>query len=304
MENAIEPDGGAGGGHAIRISGLSYKYPRASSEALSGLDVEVGRGEIFGFLGPSGAGKSTAVKILTGLLDGYAGKVSALGYEPGKAGAAQGRAYRSKIGVAFEFPYLYERFSAIENLEFFAAFYDDPETDLLGLLDSMGLRSAADKRVSQFSKGMRVRLNFLRALLPRPELLFLDEPTSGLDPENAQIMKDAIREKARSGTTVFLTTHAMDVADQLCDRVGFLVDGKLRAVAAPRDLKRDYGRKEVRVEWRGGPHEIREEVFPLAGLGADAGFRAMISSKEILSIHSGECSLEQVFLKVTGRSLE
>jgi fluoroquinolone transport system ATP-binding protein len=219
----------------------------------------------------------------------------------GRAGA---RRLRSRIGVAFEFPYLYERFSARENLEFFAAFYDSPERDILGLLDSVGLRNAADTRVQAFSKGMRVRLNFLRALLPRPEILFLDEPTSGLDPENAMVMKDAIRQRAATGVTVFLTTHAMDVADQLCQRVGFLVDGRLKAVASPQELKRAYGRAEVAVEWAGPDGVPRSAVFPMVGLSANPAFLRALDAEGLLSIHSGECSLERVFLRVTGRSLE
>jgi fluoroquinolone transport system ATP-binding protein len=158
---------------------------------------------------------------------------------------------------------------------------------------------------------MRVRLGFIRALLNRPELLFLDEPTAGLDPGNALRVKDLIRAAHRDGATVFLTTHDMVVADDLCDRVAFMVEGELVCVDQPRALKLEHGRKTVRIEVfdsgagtkEGTGGRLVEHEFPLAGLGNNGEFLALLRDHPVETLHSQETTLEEVFLKVTGRSL-
>jgi fluoroquinolone transport system ATP-binding protein len=149
---------------------------------------------------------------------------------------------------------------------------------------------------------MKVRLGFARALLARPELLFLDEPTAGLDPVSARLVKDLIRERRDAGTTVFLTTHDMTVADELCDRVAFIVEGTIRCVDSPRSLKLRYGRRVVRVEVAAdGGTECFE--FDLDGLGEDAAFLRLLRERKLETLHTLETTLEQVFIEVTGRSL-
>lgn len=287
---------------AIRVEGLSYRYPRSSAEAARGLEFQVARGEIFGFLGPSGAGKSTTLKILTGLLRGYSGRAEVLGVDLAACGKAGFSALYERIGVAFEFPYLYERFTARENLEFFAAFYERTG-DFLPLLERVGLLPAADQRVEGFSKGMRMRLNFVRALLAAPELLFLDEPTGGLDPANSELVCAMVRERRDAGATVFLTTHQMQLAQELCDRVGFMVDGRLVLVDSPRELMLREGRRSVRAEWREGGALLSRE-FPMEGLADDAEFRGLLRSGKVETLHSAEASLKDIFIKLTGRDLE
>lgn len=280
----------------IDVKGLHYTYPGNNEETLHGLDFTIGRGEIFGFLGPSGAGKSTTQKLLIGVLRGFSGTITVLGAPLHE----QGTGYYERIGVAFEFPNLYTKFTALENLRFFAALYAGKTEDPERLLEQVGLADAAGKRVSGFSKGMRMRLNFCRALLNCPEVLFLDEPTSGLDPGNARIVMEIIRHKREEGCTVFLTTHNMQVADELCDRVAFMVDGQLALVDSPRELKVRRGRRSLRVEWAGGAETLE---FPLEGLADNAAFLNILREERVERMHTLEASLDDIFIEVTGRSL-
>ena len=231
----------------IRVSGLTFTYPKAAEPAVRGMDFTVGRGEIFGFLGPSGAGKSTTQKLLIGLLRGHGGQASVWGKDP----LAWGPDYYQRIGVSFELPNHYQKLTGLENLRFFASLYDGDTLDPMELLDAVGLADDANTRVGKYSKGMQMRLTFARSLINDPELLFLDEPTSGLDPVNARKVKNMILDLKARGRTVFLTTHDMSTADELCDRVAFVVDGRIVALDTPAELKIARSQRLVRVEYRG-----------------------------------------------------
>lgn len=301
----------------IEVGGLSYAYPRAGREAIKGIDFRVERGEIFGFLGPSGAGKSTTQKILLGLLKGYRGSARMAGLEA-KSG---GRRLKEGIGVAFETPAFFLKLTALENLDYFSALYPGRPRDPRGLLDRLGLGAAAGKRVASFSKGMRTRLNLARALLHSPGILLLDEPTSGLDPANARVAAELVRERAKAGAAVFVTTHSMRLAEELCDRVAFLVDGRIAASGPPRELMLRHGRRSLVAEFRvppasrgaaegaagqggeAGPALERRE-FPLDGLGRDQDFLDLLRRGGIETLHTAEASLAEVFIALTGRGLE
>jgi len=282
----------------ISVENLTFAYPGGKEPAVRGMDFRVERGEIFGFLGPSGAGKSTTQKILIKLLPGYEGTARVMGRELGEWGPE----YYERVGVSFELPNHYQKLTALENLQFFRSLYAGETEDPMELLDMVGLGGDADTRVSRFSKGMQVRLTFVRALLNRPELLFLDEPTSGLDPTNARKVKDIILGLRDEGRTVFLTTHDMSVADGLCDRVAFVVDGEIAEMGPPRELKLRQGRRRVRVEHRRGGRIARSE-FPLDGLGRDEEFLGLLRADTVETIHTGEATLEDVFIQTTGRAL-
>ncbi|BAS26789.1 ABC transporter ATP-binding protein [Limnochorda pilosa] len=282
----------------IRVAGLAYRYPGSTRDALQGVDFSVEPGEIFGFLGPSGAGKSTTQKLVIGVLRDYRGTVEVMGRDLRHFG----REYYRHVGVCFELPNLYTRFTAVENLDFFSKLYDKPTQDPLRLLRLVGLEGEAHTRVGEFSKGMKMRLNFCRALLHDPEILFLDEPTSGLDPTNGRRIMEIIREQKRQGKTVFLTTHNMTVADQLCDRVAFIVDGRISLIDAPRELKLRHGRRRVRVECRNNGSTVAWE-FPLADIGENGDFMALLKAGTVETIHTQEATLEDVFVATTGRGL-
>jgi fluoroquinolone transport system ATP-binding protein len=283
----------------IEVEDLSYRYPRASEEAVTSLSFSVAKGEILGFLGPSGAGKSTTQKILTGLLPDYTGSVRVLGRE----GRSWRRSDYARIGISFELPNHYLKLTGRENLMFFRALYPGVTADPMEVLEQVGLAADADKRVGEYSKGMRNRLNLARSLLHHPELLFLDEPTSGLDPRTSRLIRDLILQRRKSGATVFLTTHDMDAAEELCDRVAFLAGGSIRMIDSPRALRLRYGRRVVRVELdRDGQIDSRE--YPLEGLGENGDFLATIRRKDLQTIHSQETSLAEIFIMVTGQRLE
>ncbi|MCD1259585.1 ABC transporter ATP-binding protein [Paenibacillus athensensis] len=283
----------------IHVDNLTYAYPRQAEPALHELIFTIGSGEIFGFLGPSGAGKSTTQKLLTGLLHSYSGSARVFGSELRR----KPRDFYERIGVAFEFPNFYQKFTALENLQHFRSLYKSKTLDPMECLARFGLADAAHLKVAQFSKGMRMRLNVCRALLHDPELLFLDEPTSGLDPVNAEAMKQQFMELRAQGKTIVLNTHNMHAADELCDRVAFLVDGRIRLIDSPRELKLRFGNRKIRVEYVGEAGKTGSRDFDLHGIGHNPDFTELLRTRPIETIHSQEATLEHIFIQVTGRSL-
>lgn len=283
----------------IRVRGLTFTYPGAPESAVRGMDFTVGRGEIFGFLGPSGAGKSTTQKLLIGLLRGHGGEAEVWGKEP----LAWGPDYYQRIGVSFELPNHYQKLTAVENLRFFASLYDGETLDPLELLAAVGLAEDADTRVGKYSKGMQMRLTFVRSLINDPELLFLDEPTSGLDPVNARKVKDMVLDLKARGRTVFLTTHDMATANELCDRVAFVVDGQIVALDSPAELRVARSQRVVRVEYRGHNGGLDSAEFAMDGLADDPAFHELLRTNHVETLHSREASLDDVFVEVTGRQL-
>ena len=280
----------------IKVSNLIYTYPKAASATLKGLNFEISKGEIFGFLGPSGAGKSTCQKILYKIISQFEGEIDI----DGKDIQQWDSDYLENIGVGFELPNHYGKLTAKENLELFAGFYPKNKcSEILPLLEMVGLEQDANKQVDSFSKGMKMRLNFVRAIMHNPDILFFDEPTSGLDPVNAHILKNHIRELKNQGKTIFITTHDMATADELCDRVSFIVDGEIIITEKPSVLKLEHGKNSVKVEIKGGL--ISE--FSLDHLGRNTEFLNFIAKDEVIRIHTQEATLEQVFIDVTGKSL-
>lgn len=280
---------------AISVEGLSYAYPGQSKPAVDSVSFNVSEGEIFGLLGPSGAGKTTTQRVLTRQQQNFSGSVRVLG----RPLAEWGREFFEEIGVGFELPNHYLKFTAIENLRFFASLYTKPSRDPMDLLAMVGLEKDAAKKVDAFSKGMRMRLNFVRAFQHDPTLLFFDEPTAGLDPVNARNVKGIIRGLRAQGKTIVLTTHNMHDVDELCDRISFMVDGRFAALDSPDALKAKYGRRMVTVAYA-SEADMYSEEFALDGLGSNQRFLDMIRTNEIRTIHSQEATLDQVFSDVTG----
>lgn len=282
----------------IRVANLTFTYAGSQKTAVRQLNFQVARGEIFGFLGPSGAGKSTTQKILNGLLRGYDGEVTVLE----RPLSTWGSDYYEHIGVSFELPNHYLKLTARENLTYYAALYAAKTRSPEELLAMVGLENDADLAVGRFSKGMKNRLSVARALVHRPELLFLDEPTSGLDPVNARRIKNIIRQQQAVGTTVFLTTHDMHVASDLCDRVAFIVDGEIKLIDAPDRLRLQYGKRQVQVAFQQNGHVAQAE-FALAGLAENGRFQQLLRDESIQTMHTQEATLEEIFIEVTGRQL-
>jgi fluoroquinolone transport system ATP-binding protein len=287
----------------IQVSQLHFAYPGQTTDTLIDLNFQIDSGEIFGFLGPSGSGKSTTQKLLIGLLNGHRGSASIFNKEI----SAWGSEIYQRIGVGFELPNHYSKLSAKENLSLFASLYglsgSHAHKRISHLLEETGLIEAANQHTNEFSKGMKMRLNFARALLPDPELLFLDEPTSGLDPVNAANIRSMIKTLKAQGKTIFLTTHNMHDADQLCDRVAFIVDGQIKHLDSPRNMKQQFGERTVVLEQHNQKGELLQNTYPLDSLPANTDFQFQLSKHPIETLHSKEASLEDVFIKVTGATL-
>lgn len=283
----------------IDVENVYLKYPSAKEDTIRGISFDVRPGEIFGFLGPSGAGKSTMQKILTGTLRDYRGSVRIFGTEMKHRTSD----YYENIGVDFEFPNFYGKFTAMENLKYFASLYSGKTIDPVTLLERVGLHLDAGKKVSSYSKGMKMRLGFVRALLHDPKLLFLDEPTSGLDPANARILKDIILEQKRMGKTIILTTHNMHDAKELCDRVAFIVDGVIKTVDSPHALCKSGADTKVEYSYLCNGRETKS-ICNLSGLADSQDFQYALKEGTLTSIHSKEQTLEDLFIALTGRRLQ
>lgn len=282
----------------INIDKLSFSYVE-SQPFIKNMSFSVERGEIFGFLGPSGAGKSTLQKILTGVLTTYSGSVKIGDLEVKNRDSS----FYETIGVDFEFPSLYGKFTALENLKFFGSLYKRPLLEPMTLLKMVGLENHANKKVAEFSKGMKSRLNFVKALIHQPDILFLDEPTSGLDPTNARIMKDIILQQKELGKTILLTTHNMYDAAELCHRVAFIVDGAIKALDTPHALIMKKGGNLIKYSFIEEGREISRQTL-INETKEDLILKRVLEENRLLSIHSSEPTLEDVFIEVTGRCLK
>jgi fluoroquinolone transport system ATP-binding protein len=282
----------------IQVRNLNFTYRKSGKRAIQQMDFDIRKGEIFGFLGPSGAGKTTTQKLLIGLLRNYQGEIHIFNRERSE----WGKDFYEKIGVAFDFPNLYLRLTARENLEVIGAYYKSPTRSTEDLLDLVGLLPDKDVRVENFSKGMKMRLNFVRSIIHSPQLMFFDEPTSGLDPVNAHNIKEIILNLKKEGKTIFLTTHNMTVAEQLCDRVAFIVEGSIAATGSPKDLMVEHGKRVVKVEYSLNS-KLLEQEFEMNNLGGNEQFFQILNSADVKTIHSGEATLEDIFIKITGRTL-
>jgi ABC-2 type transport system ATP-binding protein len=301
---------------AISVAGLEKRY--GSTTALAGLDFEVEPGEVFGLLGPNGAGKTTTVEILEGYRAPDAGTVRVLGLDP----VADGTGLRPRIGVMLQEGGLYPGLRPRELLALFAAYYDDPD-DPEALLDLVGLRDAVRTYVRRLSGGQAQRLALACALVGRPEVLFLDEPTAGMDPHARATTWQLVRDLRARGTTILLTTHAMDEAEQLCDRVAIVSAGRLAAIGSPAELTAGSDDPELHFSVDGdldalalaaalgvtpgelareGPSEysVRAPATPklIAELACHLRDRGVL----LTAMHSGRPSLEAVFLSLTSEA--
>ncbi len=302
---------------------------RERFRAVDGIDLTVESGEIFGLLGPNGAGKTTTMKMLATLLIPTSGSIRVLGIDP----LARPREVRARLGAMLSGERsLYWKLTARENLEYFAALYHVPPAETRPRIDralvAVKLADRADDYVERYSTGMRQRLALARALLPDPPLVILDEPTVGLDPQASRDLRDRVRELRAQGRTVLLTTHYMEEADQLCDRVAIIDHGKIVALDTPAALKRTIRAEEVvhlelalegddravldrlgraatvaRSERRNGTltvtaHCASAREFVPAAFDAARSTGATIHHVEVVPV-----TLEDVFISLTGRAL-
>lgn len=282
----------------IVVKNLFHSYSNDENFAVEDVNFDIKKGEIFGFLGPSGAGKSTTQNILVGLLQLQKGDVKVAGYD---VKHIKNKMF-NKIGMSFEQSNVYSKMTGLENLEFYRKLFDVETRDPLELISMVGLDGKENIKAGKYSKGMKHRLTFARSMINKPKIWFLDEPTTGLDPTIASNIKDIIKSENKKGTTIFLTTHNMFIADELCDRVAFIVDGKIRLIDSPKALKLKYGEKLVEVEYIKNGQLIKENFSTVINEEKQRLIK-VIENYDIQTMHTKEATLEEIFIKVTGRGL-
>jgi ABC-type multidrug transport system ATPase subunit len=281
---------------AIEVQDLHYSYGK--TRAVDGVSFAVLPGEIMGFLGPNGAGKSTTIKMLTGMLRLQGGSAHLLGMDV----RTHRKDVQQRIGICFEEKNLYLNMSAVENLRFFARLFGIKGYSPREALERVGLTDRRNDRVKKYSKGMRQRLMVARALVNNPDILFLDEPTDGLDPVSSRAIRAIVQAEADRGAAIFLTTHDMNEADQLSDRVAFINEGKIVALDTPEELKLKHGKRAVKIRAKQGD-EVVEETIQLDTNDAGEQLKQAVTTEGLMTIHTEEATLEDIFVKLTGRGL-
>jgi ABC-2 type transport system ATP-binding protein len=307
---------------AIRCRDLHKRYPAKPKpvDAVNGLDLEIESGECFGLLGPNGAGKTTTIEILEGLLDATSGDVEVLGQQWGRG---DDRKLRQRIGISLQETKLSEKLSVVETIRLFRSFYDHG-LDPTKIMDMVELHEKQAAWVGKLSGGQKQRLAIAIALVGNPELLFLDEPTTGLDPQSRRQLWDILRGLRSQGRTILLTTHYMDEAEKLCDRVAIVDHGKVIALGTPAELIARIGGDhfiEFRVEEKtpldensllGLPAVVNvrreEDAYCLAVTAPHRSVPALLTllqaqNRALAELTTRHASLEDVFVTLTGRHL-
>jgi ABC-2 type transport system ATP-binding protein len=276
---------------AIEVHGLTKRY--GEFEAVRGIDISVERGEVFGLLGPNGAGKTTTVEILEGYRERSGGEVSVLGHDPG----SRARGLRQRIGIVLQSGGIYSHITPREALKHWASMYPEPR-DVDEVLTLAGLTDKADMRSRKLSGGQLRRLDFALALVGDPELIFLDEPTTGFDPEARRSAWDTVRRLRDLGKTILLTTHYLDEAQALADRVAIVKDGRVLAIGPPREL--GVGASHYRVAYRDRNGELieRQTDDPTTLLN-ELTAEALARGERLEELSVGRPTLEDVYLELT-----
>ena len=278
------------GATAVRVRGLRKTY--GDHEAVRGIDFEIGAGEVFGLLGPNGAGKTTTVEILEGYRNPDAGEVTVLGEDPQKAGTA----WRERIGVVLQSSSLYANLTPRESLRLFAGYYRRPR-DVEEVLDIVGLTDKADSRARTLSGGQKRRLDLGLALVGNPELIFLDEPTTGFDPQARRQAWETIRALRSLGTTILLTTHYLDEAEQLADRVAVIVNGEIIREGSPAELTSEQPETEIRYRVNG--EEVLERSADPTRRLHELTAAALERGEQLEGLEVRRPTLEEVYLELT-----
>lgn len=279
--------------NVIDVKNLRKKFN--NNPAIDDVSFTVKQGEIFGLLGPSGSGKTTTIKILTGETDLSDGEVMVLGMEKRSMHTSH---FRSQIGILSDNSALYERLTVYDNLKLFCQLYGAPLEQIDVMLREVNLEGERSKTVSKLSKGMKQRVLLAKALIHQPKLVFLDEPTSALDPGNAAHIHRCLQKLNEAGTTIFLTTHNMEEATLLCDRVAFLDKGRLQELANPSVLRYKYSTHRFHVETMAGEQLVFDNEPKHA-----AAIAKLIADGQVKSMNTDHPTLGQIFLKLTGREL-
>ena len=280
---------------AVTVSELRKSYGEV--EAVRDISFEIASGEIFGLLGPNGAGKTTTVEILEGYRERDAGSVTVLGADPARAGDS----WREQIGVVLQSSAMYQTLSVAESLALFAGYYERPR-DVDEVVQLIGLDEKRDSHVRTLSGGQRRRLDLGLALVGDPDLLFLDEPTTGFDPQARRRAWESISSLRSLGKTILLTTHYLDEAERLCDRVAVLRDGRIAAIGRPGELTGALPPTEIRY-WQNGREVVLRTDEPTRVLN-ELTQTALAEGHELEALEVRRPSLEEVYLSLTDEAGE
>lgn len=280
---------------AVTVDSLKKSFGK--SEAVKGISFEVAAGSIFGFLGPNGAGKTTTMRMLTGMLAPSSGRITVSGLEM----PAQRDQIKRLIGVVPDHQNLYDRLTARSHLRLFADLTGVPLPRIDEVISLVGLTEYADVPALRLSRGWRQRVLIARGLLHEPKVFFLDEPTSALDPQSALSIRNVVKNLRDNGTTIFLTTHYMEEASELCDRIAILHNGSIIASDTPDNIRMKFGRPVMDVTIWDSREGIDKTVsLPINEPEAAARLSQWLSDGIVVRIHSQEASLEEAFLRLTG----
>ena len=276
---------------SVSVRDLRKSY--GDLEAIRGISFEIERGEVFGLLGPNGAGKTTTVEILEGYRKRDAGEVEVLGVDPANAGGE----WRERIGVVLQSSAMYETLSVAESLRLFAGYYQSPRP-VDEVVELVGLKDKRDVLVRRLSGGQRRRLDLGLGLVGDPELIFLDEPTTGFDPHARRQAWETLRSLRELGKTILLTTHYLDEAEHLADRVAVLGEGKIVAVGPPSELIGDTPATEIRYRENG--REVTLETDRPTKVLHELTSRALAENRELEGLVVTRPTLEDIYLQLTG----
>jgi ABC-2 type transport system ATP-binding protein len=280
----------------IELKNVSKYYDE--HKVVDQLSFSIEQGEFFGLLGPNGAGKTTTIRMMIGLLKPSEGEIWINNLNV----LQRKKDVHADIGVVFELPNLYVRSSIRDNLKLFADLFAVPVSRIDEVLESLQLQERQGEKVGNLSKGWKQRVLIARALLHKPKVLFLDEPTSGLDPNTANLIRNYIKNLKQQGTTIVLTTHDMNEADELSDRVAIMYNGKLVGLDEPSKFKSKYGRKEIQIEYQQDGQVVKKNL-PADTEETAKEIDKLMTNGQVISLHTKEASLADVFAVLTGRVL-
>ncbi|NCB39975.1 MAG: ABC transporter ATP-binding protein [Erysipelotrichia bacterium] len=278
---------------AIIVEKLEKSYGQTT--VVKAISFSVAKGEIFGFLGPNGAGKTTTIRMMIGEIPFSQGSIQIFGHSIPQ----QIKQTKSLIGVVPDHQNLYDRITVRQNLDFFAALNSINIKRVDTVLEEVFMTEHQHKACNDLSRGLRQRTLIARALLHQPSLFFLDEPTSALDPHSAKLIRELVKKLKNSGTTIFLTTHYMEEADNLCDRLAIMNLGTIVACDEPEKLKKKFGRKTAMLEYT-SKEGLKKEEISLASESGRQQICNIINSENLVKMHTREATLEEVFMHTTG----
>lgn len=276
----------------IEVNELTKKYD--SFTAVDNISLLIKEGSIFGFLGHNGAGKTTTIKVLTGQLSYSSGSVNLFGLDISR----DTKAVHEKIGIVSEEQSLYKNLTVFQNIDFYRKIYNLPPAKTLEIIERLDLLEKKDVKAFQLSKGLKQRTLLARSILHSPKVLFLDEPTSGLDPHSAQSILALIKEMKAAGTTIFLTTHYMEEAEELCDQVTFISKGKIIKNGSPMKLINEFSSDELEVTYQDGD-QVTKKTLKLSDADVFNKIEDIKTKFKIFSIHTKDKTLKDIFIQLT-----